>query len=49
VPGNPYLDRGLVAISHRRSAIRDWGYVELWLPAPQKQLSASILAGFELR
>ncbi|HUY72462.1 MAG TPA: hypothetical protein VMV08_09475 [Gaiellaceae bacterium] len=46
VPGNPYLDRGLVVIRHQGSAIRDWAYVQLWLPASQRQLADSILASF---
>jgi hypothetical protein len=48
VPGSPYLDRGLVVIGHSGSTIRDWAYVELWLPASRKQLAGSILAGFRL-
>ena len=46
VPGSPYLDRGLVVIRHQGNAIRDWAFVQLWLPAAQKQLADSILAGF---
>jgi hypothetical protein len=46
--GSPYLDRGLVVIGHHGSTIRDWAYVRLWLPASERTLAASILAGFEL-
>jgi len=48
VPGSPYLDRGLVVIGHRGNAIRDWAYVQLWLPSSQKKLADSILASFAL-
>ena len=46
LPGSPYLDRGLVVIRHQGTAIRDWAYVQLWLPAAQRQLADSILASF---
>lgn len=46
VPGSPYLDRGLIVIRHQGGAIRAWAFVQLWLPASQKQLAGPILASF---